>query len=169
MVMHRTITPGRHARGRTSIMMALSRIVLLGMAAIVAGVAGAREPGPVLPPSTGDVSQDTVALSTAEAAVVTRTNEARARSGLAPLGVDPQLMRSARSHARRMAASRSLVHGSGVTENIGMGQATAGEAVSDWMQSPGHRGNILDAGHARLGVAVARAADGALYWCQQFR
>lgn len=141
---------------------------------VAAGIARAREtvqgiPRTSIPAPPQAHGQDGVVLSGVEAALVASTNEARARSGLAPLGVDLNLMRSARSHARRMASSQSLVHGSGVTENIGMGQSTASEAVSDWMQSPGHRANILDAGHGRLGVAVARAADGSLYWCQQFR
>lgn len=148
--------------------------VMIGAMMLAAGAGWAREPVRGIPQTTSPAPsqahlQEGTALSTVEAALVASTNEARARSGLPPLGVDPQLMRSARSHARRMAASRSLVHGSGVTENIGMGQSTASEAVSDWMQSPGHRGNILDAGHGRLGVAVARANDGSLYWCQQFR
>jgi uncharacterized protein YkwD len=77
-------------------------------------------------------------------------------------------MQSARSHARWMAGSRSLTHGSGVTENIAMGQTTGSEAVSSWMGSSGHRANILG-GHTRVGIAVAHAADGTPYWCQQFR
>jgi uncharacterized protein YkwD len=159
-------------RGTARIAGILKRSVVV--LAIAAGFASAREPAQGIPQTTipappQALLQEGVALSSVEAALVASTNEARARSGLAPLDVDPQLMRSARSHARRMASSRSLVHGSGVTENIGMGQSTASEAVSDWMQSPGHRGNILDAGHGRIGVAVARATDGSLYWCQQFR
>jgi uncharacterized protein YkwD len=37
------------------------------------------------------------------------------------------------------------------------------------MQSSGHRSNMLDPGHTRIGVAVAHAANGVAYWCQQFR
>jgi uncharacterized protein YkwD len=50
-----------------------------------------------------------------------------------------------------------------------MGQTSAAEAVSSWMNSSGHRANILDRGHTKIGVAMARAADGSAYWCQQFR
>jgi uncharacterized protein YkwD len=117
----------------------------------------------------GAVPSEGLSLSAAESAAIARTNSARARAGLPPLSVDPQLMQSARSHARRMAGSRSLTHGSGVTENIGMGQTTASEAVADWMGSSGHRANILGSGHTRIGIAVAHAADGTPYWCQQFR
>jgi uncharacterized protein YkwD len=55
-----------------------------------------------------------------------------------------------------------------VTENIAMGQASAAEVVADWMRSDGHRANILGS-HSRIGVAMARATDGTVYWCQQFR
>jgi uncharacterized protein YkwD len=55
-----------------------------------------------------------------------------------------------------------------VTENIAMGQSSASEAVADWMRSDGHRANILGS-HSQIGVAMARAADGTVYWCQQFR
>ena len=91
------------------------------------------------------------------------------RSGLAPLAADGQLMNGARNQARWMARNRNLSHGSGVTENIGMGQTSASEAVSSWMQSSGHRANILGGGHTRIGVAMVHSADGTAYWCQQFR
>jgi uncharacterized protein YkwD len=110
-----------------------------------------------------------VGVSPTESALIAGTNAARARSGLPPLSIDAGLMNGARSHAGRMARSRQLVHGAGVAENIGMGQTSAAEAVSSWMQSSGHRSNMLDPGHTRIGVAVAHAANGVAYWCQQFR
>jgi uncharacterized protein YkwD len=78
-------------------------------------------------------------------------------------------MNGARNHARWMAHNRNLTHGRGVAENIGMGQTSASEAVTSWMQSSGHRANILDGGHTRIGVALAHSPDGTAYWCQQFR
>jgi len=118
---------------------------------------------------SGETAQDNVGLSQVESAVIARTNAARARSGLPPLAADGQLMNGARNHARWMARNRNLSHGSGVTENIGMGQTSASEAVSNWMQSSGHRANILGGGHTRIGVAMVHSADGTAYWCQQFR
>jgi uncharacterized protein YkwD len=108
-------------------------------------------------------------LSQTESAVIARTNAARARSGMPPLAADGQLMNGARNHANWMARNRNLSHGRGVAENIGMGQTSASEAVSSWMQSSGHRANILDGGHTRIGVAMAHSPDGTAYWCQQFR
>lgn len=108
-------------------------------------------------------------LSQVESAVIAKTNAARARSGLPPLAADGLLMNGARNQARWMAHNRSLTHGRGVAENIGMGQTSASEAVTSWMNSSGHRANILDGGHTRIGVAMAHSADGTAYWCQQFR
>jgi uncharacterized protein YkwD len=50
-----------------------------------------------------------------------------------------------------------------------MGQTSASEAVTSWMQSSGHRANILDGGYTRIGVAMAHSPNGTAYWCQQFR
>jgi len=144
-------------------------LALLGLAAggLVCGGAPAvgREPAML----SGATVQDNAGLSQVESAVIARTNAARARSGLPPLAADGQLMIGARNHARWMARNRNLSHGSGVTENIGMGQTSASEAVSNWMQSSGHRANILGGGHTRIGVAMVHSADGTAYWCQQFR
>jgi uncharacterized protein YkwD len=117
----------------------------------------------------GSAPGEGIALSATESAVIAQTNAARARSGLAPLVADSQLMSGARNHARWMAQNRNMSHGSGVTENIAMGQTSASEATASWMQSSGHRANMLGGGHTRIGVAMARSANGTAYWCQQFR
>ena len=124
------------------------------------GVAGANDPSITI--------ESGVSLSATEAAVVARTNDARAKRGLGPLAADASLMNGARRQAAWMARNRSLSHGQGVTENIAMGQSSASGTVADWMRSDGHRANILGS-HSRIGVAMARAADGTVYWCQQFR
>jgi len=144
-------------------------LAVLGLAAsgMVSGAAPAVGREPVM--ISGAAVQDNAGLSQVESAVIAKTNAARARSGLPPLTADGQLMNGARNHARWMARNRNLAHGSGVTENIGMGQTSASEAVSSWMHSSGHRANILGGGHTRIGVAMVHSADGTAYWCQQFR
>ena len=139
----------------------------LAVLGLVCGGAPAVGREPVM--TSGAAVQDTAGLSQVESAVIAKTNGARARSGLPPLAADGQLMNGARNHARWMARNRNLSHGSGVTENIGMGQTSASEAVSSWMNSNGHRANILGGGHTRIGVAMVHSADGTAYWCQQFR
>jgi uncharacterized protein YkwD len=101
--------------------------------------------------------------------VIAQTNSQRARHGLPALQIDMRLMDSARRHAAWMASRRALRHAGAVAENIAMGQSSSHEAVQDWMQSPGHRANILRFGHARIGVGAYRGADGQIYWCQQFQ
>ncbi len=105
-----------------------------------------------------------------EANIVKYTNAERSRYGLAALEVDADLMNSARSHASWMARSRNMVHTSRpVAENIAMGQPHSRLAVRDWMNSSGHRANILNRSHRRIGAAAYRTPDGRIYWCQQFR
>ena len=141
-----------------------SLVVLSVGAAVGLGAAGsvARAKDPSIATDSG------ASLSATEAAVVARTNDARAKRGLGPLSADASLMNGARRQASWMAHNSNLSHGQGVTENIAMGQSSASEAVADWMRSDGHRANILGS-HSRIGVAMARAADGTVYWCQQFR
>jgi len=141
-----------------------SLVVLSVGAAVGLGAAGAvaRAKDPSIATDSG------ASLSATEAAVVARTNDARAKRGLGPLSADASLMNGARRQASWMARNRNLSHGQGVTENIAMGQSSASETVADWMRSDGHRANILGS-HSRIGVAMARAADGTVYWCQQFR
>lgn len=111
-----------------------------------------------------------IELIAIEKNIVDRTNEQRVRYGLPPLEVDVQLMHSARRHAQWMTRNQTLRHTSApVAENIAMGQSNSTEAVRDWMNSPGHRANILNRGHRRIGVAAYRTIRGTIFWCQQFR
>lgn len=104
-----------------------------------------------------------------EARVVERTNAQRARHGLPPLSVDPSLVSSARRHAAWMTNSQSLTHTSQpVGENIAMGQSSSSEVINAWMNSSGHRANILSPGYTRIGVAAYVTPGGTIYWCQQF-
>jgi uncharacterized protein YkwD len=113
---------------------------------------------------------DGVKLLAIEANVVAYTNDERARYGLPPLKVDPELMETAREHAAWMTRSQRLVHTMrAVAENIAMGQPDSSDAVRSWMNSPGHRANILNAGHRLIGAAAFRTEGGTIFWCQQFR
>lgn len=111
----------------------------------------------------------TFALWPVEQKVIDLTNAERRRHGLPPLATDPALVRSARNHAYWMASSRTLQHASGAwAENIAQGQTSAGHAVNCWMCSSGHRANILNGRHRRIGVAGYRSSSGDIFWCQQF-
>ncbi|MHB8897796.1 MAG: CAP domain-containing protein [Thermoguttaceae bacterium] len=104
-----------------------------------------------------------------EKTIVEQTNAQRARYGLPALAVDDSLMKTARSHTIWMARARSLQHSQGVAENIAMGYPTTDAAVGGWMNSSGHRANILNRGYRRIGVAAYQSGNGTIYWCQQFR
>ncbi len=111
-----------------------------------------------------------VKLIAIERNIIDYTNQERVRYGLQPLKMAPDLVRSARRHAIWMTQNRSLQHTrEAVAENIAMGQRDSAEAVGDWMNSPGHRANILNSRYRRIGVAAYRTPEGTIYWCQQFR
>jgi uncharacterized protein YkwD len=113
---------------------------------------------------------DGVKLRAIEANVVSYTNQERARYGLPALTVDKELMETAREHAAWMTRTRQLVHTMlAVAENIAMGQPHSSDAVQAWMNSSGHRANILNASHRRIGVAAFRTEGVTIFWCQQFR
>ncbi len=110
-----------------------------------------------------------VPLSDVEANIVSYTNQERVRYGLSPLEVDKELMATAREQAAWMTRSGVLVHTRRMlAENIAMGQTHSSEAVQSWMGSSGHRANILNPAHRRIGVAAYHTADGVIFWCQQF-
>lgn len=65
------------------------------------------------------------------------------------------------------AGDRIARAGGGVSrwgENVAYGYGSASGVVDGWMGSSGHRANILDPGFTRIGVAVARSANGTPYW-----
>ena len=53
-------------------------------------------------------------------------------------------------------------------ENIAMGQRTPSEVMTDWMNSSGHRANILNSNFTELGVGIYKGANGTIYWTQMF-
>lgn len=108
-------------------------------------------------------------LTATEAAVLEQTNAQRVQRGLPPLVIDPSLVESARQHANWMASTRVMRHTSKpVGENIAMGQNTVQSVVRTWMNSSGHRANILSRGWTRVGAAAYTTPEGRIYWCLQF-
>lgn len=56
----------------------------------------------------------------------------------------------------------------GFGENIARYFATPKHTVLGWINSPGHRKNMLNAHYTRIGVAIEQDADGNFYWVQHF-
>jgi uncharacterized protein YkwD len=120
------------------------------------------------------------------AEVVRLTNRERTTRGLRPLGTDARLAQAAHRHSADMSARRFFAHEcpSGtqawdralaagyqyrkVAENIAAGQRSAAEVVEGWMNSPGHRANILDGDLTQIGVGYVTGGEYGTYWTQVF-
>ena len=134
-------------------------------------------------PSEPEQPESSDGVHAYERQVVDLVNVQRARSGLQPLTLDADLCRFARVKSQDMHDNRYFDHNSptygspfdmmrsfGITyasagENIAMGYSTPEAVVSAWMNSDGHRANILSTKFALLGVGYV--ADGG-YWTQWF-
>jgi uncharacterized YkwD family protein/spore coat assembly protein SafA len=126
------------------------------------------------------------AIKSIENQVVQLTNQQRAKYGLKPLIQDWELSRVARYKAIDMRDKNYFSHTSptygdpftmmknfGITyrsaaENIAAGQTTPQEVVNAWMNSSGHRANILSTQSTYIGVGYAKGGSQRYYWVQQF-
>lgn len=114
--------------------------------------------------------------------VFAQTNAQRVKAGLAALVSDPALDAAAAEWARHLASSCTFAHSSSTWrntrvaasgwvatgENIAAGQPDATAVVSSWMNSPGHKANILDRRYTGLGVGYATGSCYRTYWVQIF-
>lgn len=107
--------------------------------------------------------------------VLTATNAHRAADGKGALAWNSTLASRSCSWASHLAASDSgLSHSSDSSgfgwwgENVASGYRTASAVVTGWMNSTGHRENILNGNFTKMGSCSATAASGTLYWVQQF-
>lgn len=102
------------------------------------------------------------------------TNAERARAGCAPLVIDAALDASAQAWSVESAATdpdtsvHSPAAGQAYAENVAWNYPSAEAVVAAWMDSPGHRANILNCSYTRIGTGHATSADGEPYWTQQF-
>jgi uncharacterized YkwD family protein len=53
-------------------------------------------------------------------------------------------------------------------ENIAMGQTTPAQVMEGWMNSSGHRANILNSSYTKIGVGTVQNSSGRYYWTQHF-
>lgn len=104
-----------------------------------------------------------------EREVVRLVNAERQRRGLRPLSMGDREMRDARSWSEVQASRGRMYHSRmGYAENVAYGQSTPSEVVRTWMNSPGHRKNILASNRNTIGVGLAYSANGRPYWTQVF-
>jgi uncharacterized protein YkwD len=116
--------------------------------------------------------------------VVNLVNVERSKAGLAPLTIDKKVEQAAMVRAREIQTKFDHVRpdGSGFVtalkeqgavyrgagENIAWGQRTPEEVVAGWMNSPGHRANIMNKNYVNIGVGNLQNSAGTQYWVQIF-
>ncbi|NRG46173.1 sporulation protein [Bacillus sp. CRN 9] len=122
-------------------------------------------------------------VSAFEQQVLDLTNKEREKNGVPALKLDVELSKVAREKSRDMQSKGYFDHNSptygspfdmmkqfGISyssagENIAMGQRSPEEVVQAWMNSQGHRENILNANYTHLGVGHVENGN---YWTQMF-
>ncbi|MFG2123707.1 sigma-70 family RNA polymerase sigma factor [Streptomyces sp. NPDC048710] len=137
------------------------------------------------PQSTPSTPQAQSAPAGDVAQVVALVNKERAAAGCGPLTENAQLEKAAQAHSDDMAARNFFDHtnpdgadpGQRITaagyrwstygENIAKGQQTPQSVMDSWMNSPGHRANILNCSFKEIGVGVHKGSGGP-WWTQDF-
>ncbi|AJT61820.1 CAP domain-containing protein [Streptomyces chattanoogensis] len=117
--------------------------------------------------------------------IVDLVNAQRAQHGCGPLTVDRRLQKAAQAHSNDMAARNYYEHNtpegidpgtrmtragfqwSSWAENIFKSPKDPDTALKGWMESPGHRDNILNCSYKSTGVGVNLSANGP-WWTQDF-
>lgn len=125
-------------------------------------------------------------IKSIEHQVIQLVNQERAKYGLTALRPNWELSRVARHKSEDMRDRNYFSHTSqtygdpfkmmrsyGVSfstaaENIAMGQSTPQQVMTSWMNSSGHRQNILNSSFKEIGVGLAKGGTGRYYWTQMF-
>ncbi|MEQ2678359.1 CAP domain-containing protein [Enterocloster citroniae] len=146
------------------------------------------QPGNMLPDQPGDTTPDQPETDGSQDAfanqVVKLVNEERAKAGLSPLSVNSKAANAAQTRAREIeksfshtrpdgssfntALTEAGVSFRGAGENIAYGQITPQQVMEGWMNSSGHRANILNANYTSIGVGHYKNGAGVDYWTQLF-
>lgn len=136
--------------------------------------------------SDSQKTEERQAESTQAEAVLKLVNQERAKVGLQPLTLSEKLTNIAYTKAKDMADKNYFSHQSptygspfdmlkqfGVSysyagENIAAGQKTAEEVMNSWMNSSGHKANILNKNYTQIGVGFYRGGQYGTEWVQLF-
>ncbi|MBQ7886372.1 MAG: SafA/ExsA family spore coat assembly protein [Clostridia bacterium] len=155
----------------------------IGMSEIIRANPQIEDPALIYPGQVLTIPQLDASVASFESEVVRLVNEIRAQNGLKPLSANWELSRVARYKSEDMADRGYFSHTSptygtpfqmitafGLSyrtagENIAQGQRTPQDVVDAWMNSSGHRANILSSAYTQIGVGYC--ADGR-YWTQLF-
>jgi uncharacterized protein YkwD len=147
--------------------------------ASVIPVKTAASPAPATPASTNP--QDIF-----DQQILGLVNQERAKVDADPLKINEQLDLAADQHTLDQASMNKMSHTgsngsnmgdriknagyvfSSAAENVAYGFGDAAAVMSGWMNSAGHRQNILNPNYREIGIGYAQGADGRPYWTQDF-
>jgi uncharacterized protein YkwD len=125
------------------------------------------------------------ATANQEREIIALTNKEREAQHLTPLKENATLRKVAVAHSENMAKQETLSHeldgqkpeerikAAGyqylsIGENVAYNDPTPAAVLEAWMNSPGHRANILNKDFTEIGVGIARDKDGQPYYTQEF-
>lgn len=129
---------------------------------------------------------DSQSIGSYEQEVLRLVNEQRAKYGLSALTYSKSLEAVAYAHSRDMAQNNYFSHTNlkgqspfdrlasakityrAAAENIAAGQKTPAAVVDAWMNSEGHRKNILNSSVKQMGLGVYQGGSYGIYWTQLF-
>ncbi|MEW6181751.1 MAG: SafA/ExsA family spore coat assembly protein [Bacillota bacterium] len=157
----------------------------VGLSEIIAANPRIENPELIYPGQEISIPVD-LETTAVEKEVVDMVNAERAYQGLPALSYNWELARVARYKSEDMRDKRYFSHQSptygspfdmirafGISfraagENIAMGYKTPAEVMKGWMNSTGHRSNILNSAFTQIGVGYAKDSSGMTYWTQHF-
>ena len=155
----------------------------VGTSEIIAANPQIANPDLIYPGQILNIPQISNTVLSYENEVIRLVNEIRAENGLKPLTANWELSRIARYKSEDMSDNRYFSHTSptygtpfqmikafglsyrSAGENIAYGYGTPAAVVNGWMNSSGHRANILNASYTQIGVGYCASGN---YWTQMF-
>ena len=157
----------------------MRKLSLLLIAALITTFTWTAAPPPPAEAASVQVQTSTATtLNAARARIRADTNAARAAAGLPALKLDTALNTIAQSCSETQARNNVMAHCSGyytrypkgwtwAAENVAYGYSVE-KVVAAWLNSPGHRANILKSTATHIGIGFAISASGKTYFTQNF-
>ena len=157
----------------------------IGVSELISANPQLKNPNLIYPGQTIYIVVNSTATAN-ENEVARLVNVERAKVGLPALSINWQLARVARYKSQDMVNKNYFSHTSptygspfdmmrsfGISftaagENIAMGQTSPQAVMTGWMNSPGHKANILNSRYTQIGVGYAKNSSGRPYWTQEF-
>lgn len=138
----------------------------------------------IVPQLSHAQSKSLIADQSLQQAILIHINEYRHKRGLSTLTMNEQMVIEAKKHSQEMAnhkipfghqnfmarinhLHKTIKNSGAAAENVAYNYKDAGDVVSNWLKSPGHKHNI-DGNYDLTGIGVARDSKGKLYFTQLF-